>query len=511
MSGEIRYYDWLAHHADRRPDKLAVHELATGRTLTYAQLDERARRLASHLRSRGVGKGDRVALLAPNGAEYFDLEFACGKIGAIMVPLNWRLTVPELTYILGDSAPSALIFDRDFAASADELVREVGIPHALEVVAGEAGSTYERALRDADPNPDVALVHHHDVSTIMYTSGTTGHPKGALITHGMTFWNVVNLGVPARITPATVHLVFLPLFHTGGLNCYANPVLHAGGTLRIMRAFDAGQALAHIGDAQLGITHVFGVPAPYLFMQQHPSFAEVDLSRVQVAGVGGAPCPLPMLQTWAKRGVPLVQGYGMTETSPSTTMLDAEQAVRKVGSAGKPLLHTEVRVVDADGRPTQPGEVGELQTRGPHVTPGYWNRPDATAASFVDGWLKTGDAARLDEEGYIYIVDRWKDMYISGGENVYPAEVETVLHQLPEVAEAAIVGVPDERWGEVGAAYVVLRPGASLREAEVIGHCSRNLAKYKVPRSVTFIDVLPRNAAGKILKRELKAARIQGS
>ena len=505
MSQAIPHYDWIAHHAGRRPDKLAIQDLATGRRVTYRALDTRARQLAVHLQSLGVGKGDRVAILAPNGAEFFDLQFACGRIGAIMVPLNWRLTVPELTYIMGDAAPVVLIHDSSFQEAVAALVAATGIPHTLEIILGEPNGSYDRALAAAGERvPVVAEVQHDDVSTIMYTSGTTGHPKGALITHGMTFWNVVNLGIPASITPNTVQLVALPLFHTGGLNCYANPILHAGGTILLMRAFDPGKALELIGDRALGITHFFAVPAPYLFMQQHALFETVDLSRLQVAGVGGAPCPLPMLETWAGRGVPLIQGYGMTETSPGTTMLDADFAISKVGSAGKALLHTEVRVVDAEGHETAPGEVGELQTRGPNITPGYWNKPEATAASFVDGWLKTGDAARCDADGYIYIVDRWKDMYISGGENVYPAEVETVLHGLAGIAEAAVIGTPDERWGEVGAAFVVLRPGANLSEGAIITHCSQNLARFKVPRTVSFIDVLPRNAAGKILKRDLR-------
>jgi fatty-acyl-CoA synthase len=325
-----------------------------------------------------------------------------------------------------------------------------------------------------------------------------------MITHGMTFWNVVNLGIPALISPDTTQLVVLPLFHTGGLNCYANPVLHAGGTLLMMRAFDPGQALGHIGDPALGITHFFAVPAPYLFMMQHDKFAGTDFSRLKVAGVGGAPCALSILETWGAKGVPLIQGYGMTETSPGTSMLDAADAMRKVGSAGKPFLHTEVRIVDDNGQDIRAGEIGELWTRGPNITPGYWNKPEATESAFHEGWLKTGDAARIDHEGFIYIVDRWKDMYISGGENVYPAEVENVLHQLPQVADAAVIGVPDPRWGEAGKAILVVKPDQELSTEQVIGHCIANLAKFKVPQSVEFVEVLPRNATGKVLKRELR-------
>ncbi|MCW5730924.1 MAG: long-chain fatty acid--CoA ligase [Alphaproteobacteria bacterium] len=504
MTRAIPYYDWISHHAARRPDHRAVLELDTGRNFTYAALDRRATRLAAWLQGIGIGRGDRVALFAQNGVEYFDLQFACGRIGAVMLPLNWRLALPELEFILGDAAPGLLIHSRHFRDSAEALHRLGTVARLLEIADDGTAGSYEQALEECRSAPFVERLTHEDVSTIMYTSGTTGHPKGAIITHGMTFWNAVNLGIPAMITPATVQLVVLPLFHTGGLNCYANPVLHAGGTLLLMRAFEPGPALKHLSDPALGITHFFAVPAPYQFMMQHSDFAKADLSRIAMAGVGGAPCALAILETWAAKGVPLVQGYGMTETSPAVTMLDAADAIRKVGSAGKPLLHTEVRIVDETGRDVGAGEIGELWTRGPNITPGYWNRPDATAQSFHDGWLRTGDAARLDGEGFIYIVDRWKDMYISGGENVYPAEVENVLYQLPQVAEAAVIGVPDARWGEVGKAVLVLKPGASLDAGEVVSHCLARLAKFKVPQTIAFTDALPRNATGKVLKRELR-------
>jgi len=504
MPATIRYYDWISHHAGRRPEKLAIHDLATGRKLTYAALDLRARLLARHLETLGLKKGDRVAILAPNCPEFFEVQFAAGKTGLVMLPLNWRLAVPELQYIMGDARPSVLVHDASFRDQALALKAACGIGHLIEIDTARPDSPYERALADASGEPGILPLTHDDMITIMYTSGTTGHPKGAVITHGMNFWNCVNLGVPALINPNTVQLVVLPLFHTGGLNCYANPVLHAGGTILIMRAFDPAEALRHIGDPSLGITHFFGVPAPYQFMMQHPAFPVTDLSRLQIAGVGGAPCALAILEGWAARGVPLVQGYGMTETSPSATMLDASDAVRKVGSAGKALLHTEVRIVDEAGSDVARGQIGELWTRGPNITPGYWNKPEATKNSFVGGWLRTGDAARADDEGFIYIVDRWKDMYISGGENVYPAEVENVIFQLPAVADAAVIGVPSDRWGEVGKAVVVVKPGMEISAEAVIGHCVPRLAKFKVPQSVEFVEALPRNATGKVLKRDLR-------
>ncbi len=499
----IRYYDWIRHHGAGRPNQVAIHDLATGRNLTYRELDTRTDQLGAYLQSLGIAKGDRVAILAHNGPEFFELQFACGRIGAIAVLLNWRLTVAELEYIVSDSSPKVMIHDSSFAEVAGQLQSLCNVEHLVSIVTGASDSQYELGLASAGPISVLDLTHD-DPSTIMYTSGTTGHPKGAIITHGMTFWNCVNLGVPARISSLTVQLVSLPCFHTGGLNCYANPVLHAGGRIIIQRTFDPAEALAVIGDKTYGVTHYFAVPAPYQFMAQHPSFEDVDLTRLEVAGVGGAPCALSILEAWAGRGVEIVQGYGMTETSPGTTMLDAADAMRKLGSAGRPLLHTAVRIVGEDGVDVANGAIGELWVAGPNITPGYWNKPEATASSFEGPWLKTGDAARFDDEGFIFIVDRWKDMYISGGENVYPAEVENVLFQLPEVADAAIIGVPSEKWGEVGKAVIVLKPDTSLDPKIVIEHCVSKLAKFKVPATVEFVDILPRNATGKVLKRELR-------
>jgi fatty-acyl-CoA synthase len=499
MPATIRAYDWIAHHHLHRGRKTAIVDLHTEVSLSYSDLHHRIDALSAHLQSLGVGRGDRVALLAHNGPEYFDLQFAGMRIGSIAVLLNWRLTPAELEYILNDSSPMVLIHSPEFADTAADLAERCGIAHLVSI-----DDTYD-AMLTSGAVPDLATdITHDDPSTIMYTSGTTGHPKGAIITHGMTFWNAVNLSPPARVTPDTVQLVVLPLFHTGGLNCYANPVLHAGGRIVVMRTFDPGDALRIIGDRAMGITHFFGVPAPYQFMWQHPDFETTDLSRLQMAGVGGAPCALAIMEAWAERGINLAQGFGMTETSPASIFIDPDDALRKLGSTGKPLLHTEVRIVDEDGHDVGVDEVGELWTRGPTITPGYWNRPDATADAFVDGWLRTGDAARMDDEGFIYIVDRWKDMYISGGENVYPAEVENAVYQLPQIAEAAVVGVPDPKWGESGVAVVVLKDGAELDQATLIAHCVERLAKFKVPARMHVIDALPRNATGKVLKRELR-------
>ena len=498
----VRHYDWIAHFGRRTPNKTAVVDLASGRRFTYAQFDARISRLAGHLRDRlGIKRGDRVAVLAHNTTDTLEVQFASGRIGAVFLPLNTRLTVPELQYIVGDASPKLMIHDSELAEVAQSVAGLCKITSMLRL--GPDGS-YEAAIAAAKPLDRAEAVTLDDISTIMYTSGTTGQPKGAIITHGMTFWNCVNLGGPAYISPSSVLLTVLPLFHTGGLNCYTNPVLHAGGTTLIMRAFDPGLALQLISDPAYGINQFFGVPSIYQFMAQHPAFAAADFSRLVIGGVGGAPMPVPLLKVWEERGVALQQGYGMTETSPAVLTLDKEDAVRKAGSSGKPVLHTEVRIVRPDGTDAGVDELGELWVRGPNVTPGYWNRPDANRSSFTDGWLHTGDATRIDAEGFYYIVDRWKDMYISGGENVYPAEVENVLHQIPAIAEAAVIGIPSEQWGEIGMAIVAVRPGHTLAAEEIHAHCAANLARFKCPRQIEFVEALPRNATGKIHKPTLR-------
>ena len=500
----VNYYDWSAYHANVRPNKIAIRDLSINKELTYSELDIRSNKLAEWLQKNGVGKGDRVAILSQNCAEFFELEFACAKIGAIELPLNWRLTKPELEYILNDSTPTVLIYDSGFLDISLELQKDCQIKESLQIDNEDLSSQYEIALKESNGKYEEVPTTHDDLIMIMYTSGTTGHPKGAMINHRMQLYNCINLATPVFISPETVQLVVLPLFHTGGMNCYANPVLHAGGELILIREFDPGLALSILGNSDYKVSHFFAVPAPYQFMMNHPDFDKTDLSFLKIAGIGGAPCAEAILKTWSGRGVSMIQGWGMTETSPGGIGLDAADAERKIGSAGKPLMHTEVKVVDDDGNELPWGEVGELYIRGPNITPGYWNKPEATEDSFDGDWLKTGDAARFDDEGFVYIVDRWKDMYISGGENVYPAEVENVIYQLPQIAEAAVIGVPDERWGETGKVFISLKEGQTIEEKEIIEHCLKNLAKFKVPQSVEFIELLPRNATGKVLKRELR-------
>ncbi|MCC3303231.1 acyl-CoA synthetase [Sneathiella sp. HT1-7] len=501
----VTHYDWLAHHTERVPGKEVWVDLHSNRHFTYAEANDRALRLAFHLQKNcEIEKGDRVGVLAMNSTDMLEIQAACAKIGAIFLPLNWRLTVNELDFIIRDAGPKALIHDSQFSVEIGELKERTDVLHFLETSGGGGDTPYEAAIKAANPTPTLTNVTHGDVWTIMYTSGTTGLPKGAMNTYGMAFYNAVNLGVPTYFTPDAKTLTILPLFHTGGLNCYSSVALYFGGTTLVMRAFDPGECLRIIDDEEIGLTHFFGVPANYLFMSQHPEFNTTDFSRLACSGVGGAPTPVPLLETYKARGLALQQGYGMTETSPTVTVQDAEMAFSKPGSAGKLALNAEARVVDKNGEDVRQGETGELWVKGPNITPGYWNRPDANAETITNGWLHTGDACRVDEEGHYFIVDRWKDMYISGGENVYPAEIESTLFKMPEIADLAVIGVPDDRWDEVGCAVIVIAPDKQLSADDVIHYCQDKLARYKIPKHVVFMEELPRNATGKVLKRVLK-------
>ena len=505
----VRHYDWLARHAARKPNKLAAVDLASGRRFTYAEFNARAGRLA-HFLARGpeVGRGDRVGVLAHNSTDLFEMQFACAKLGAIFVPFNWRLTAAELKYVIGDAAPKVILHDPEFAETLQGLRKTVGVELLVETSGLGRPSPYEDAIATAQEEAAPAEITHGDTWTILYTSGTTGRPKGAMLTYGMTFYNAINATVSVRITSDSVNLDVLPMFHTAGLNLYANPVFHAGGTVLVMRTFEVDAVLSLLGDAGSGITHFLGVPAHYLFMSQHADFERTDFSSLEFAGVGGAPSTDTVLETYAARGLHIVHAYGMTEVGPWALSQDADGAGAKRGSVGKPAMHVEARIVDPEGQDVTPGDIGELWFKGPIVIPGYWRRPDADAESFTDGWLHTGDAARVDEDGDYYIVDRWKDMYISGGENVYPVEVENALAACPAVLEAAVIGRPDGRWGEVGHAIVRLKEGKSATAEEIIGFCGETLARYKIPKTVEFTGApLPRTGSGKLLKRQLRDER----
>jgi fatty-acyl-CoA synthase len=504
MNNQANAEDWISHHAHFAPGSEAVHDLASGRRFNYAQFDARISRLAVFLATQhGVGPGDRVAVLSHNDSDVFEIQFACRRLGAIFLPLNWRLAVPELAFICNDASPKALLSGTEFLEPANRVRDECAIPSLIDMDNGKP-SQYERGIEAADRRITPPKVDISECWTIMYTSGTTGRPKGAQNTYRMGLFNAMHAGMSVGLTQHSKNLVFLPTFHTGGLNCYANPVFHYGGTNVILRSFDPAYFLQILSDKALGITHALGVPTNFLMMSQEPGFTDADLSHIVSFGVGGAASPVSLLQAYGEKGIKLQQMWGMTETAPLGLVLSGEMALEKLGSSGLPVMHSRLAVWDEDGNELGAGKTGELVINGPTVTPGYWNRPEANRESFTeDGWFHTGDAAMKDDEGYFYIVDRWKDMFISGGENVYPAEVENVIFELDAVLETAVIGVAHEKWGEVGRAYVVVREGANLDENAIVEHCEDNLARYKVPKEVKFIDELPHNATGKVLKHEL--------
>ncbi|GLV52286.1 acid--CoA ligase [Thermobispora bispora] len=483
--------DLLGKGAELSPDSTALVDTLSGREFDYATASERAGRAARYLsEGLGVRPGDRVAVLSGNRVELMELLFACGRLGALLIPLNWRLSADELAGIMADCTPTVLISDDTHAEKALR----------LDGNAVRFGADYERALAEADPIwgptewPD-----EKDPWYLLYTSGTTGRPKGVIQTYGMAVVNHLNIGVAIGLTSADTTLNVLPMFHTGGINLYTMPTLIVRGTAIIQHEFDAALALRLLSERA---TVFFGVPTVYQMLYDHPDFATTDLSRVRSWSSGGASMPVPLLHKLAEKGVVVRQGMGMTETGPTIFLIDEAHALSKAGSVGKPQAFTEVKLVDRNG---DPADEGEMLVRGPGVTPGYWNQPEATRAAFTeDGWLRTGDVARRDEDGYYTIVDRVKDMYISGGENVYPAEVEKVLLTHPAVAEAAVVGVPDDRWGEVGKAYLVVRAGMTVDADEIRAFCKERLAGYKVPKHVEVIEALPRNATGKVLKDRLR-------
>jgi len=494
----IHLGDWTAYWARRTPDAEAIVEPERNRRWSYGELDARAHRLAVALTSAfGVRKGDRVALLAHNRAEHFEVFFACAKLGALFAPLNWRLAPVELEAVLADAEPSLLIYD---AACADTVA---ALQHATPRVALDAPSAGGRPYESL-PFSDDALASNsvtlEDPIMICYTSGTTGRPKGALLSHRQLVFNALSTDQAIGVSGRDSTLVFMPLFHTGGLNCLATPILHYGGRVVVMSGFDAERALEY--SERERITLHMGVPTIFQMLKDAPSFASRDLSSTRMALCGGAPCPLELIEAYRERGVLFRQGYGLTEVGPNCFSLTEGDAFRKAGSVGWPNFYLRARIVDDAGHEVAPGENGELALAGPMVTLGYFRNPQATAEAFRGGgeWFHTGDLARRDHEGYHFIVGRKKDMFISGGENVYPAEVELALAGAPGVREACVIGVADARWGEVGRAVVV---GSGDPNA-ILMHLQQKLAKYKVPKSVVFTDALPRNPGGKILRHLVK-------
>jgi acyl-CoA synthetase (AMP-forming)/AMP-acid ligase II len=495
---------FLSKRAFRDPNLEAIFEPASGRRFTYREFNDRANRIANTLLDLGVSFGERVGVLLMNGVEFLETFFACGKIGAVCVPLNWRLVPDELEFILNDSGTCTLVFGSDFAGTAAELrTRRTEIRNWIEVRG--AASTIEPFALDYDELTAAAgsaepptAGKDDDLLFIMYTSGTTGLPKGVMHTHRTVTWGILTVNATADLRYKDRYILCLPFFHVGALNP-ALCLVHRGGTGIVMRAFDPAQVWELIEKER--ITTMLAVPAMLNFMLQS-GHAGRDFSSLRWIMSGAAPVPVTLIGEYTALGIEIHQVYGLTETCGPACLLTSDDAVSRAGSTGKAFFHTDVRVV-ADGHDCAPGEPGEVLVSGPHIMLGYWNRPEATTESVREGWLHTGDVATMDADGFVTIMDRVKDMLISGGENVYPAEIENIILSNPKVADVAVLGVPSPKWGESPLA-VVVRADSSLTPEEVIAACKGRLAAFKMPKAVRFVDEIPRNPSGKILKRVLR-------
>lgn len=502
--------DWLEKRATLSPNKIALIDTLSGnKAITYQQWNRQVNRTARFLQDRlGVTKGDRVAILAKNCVEYLDIWFALSKIGGILQNLNWRLTPLELQKSIEETAPAALFYDAnpaEFGEAIAALRATLGDRPQL-VSLGDAFGPQDASLSERNTYSEASLPDlersPEDPWVICYTGGTTGLPKGAILSYRAITSNAINTIISWGLSPDDVTILNAPLFHTGGLNVFTAPLVYLGGTSIVCREFEIEQTFDLLEKG--GVTVWFGVPTMFVMMQHHPRWNDADFSNLKILISGGAPCPMPVFERFWEKGVKFKTGYGLTEAGPNNFWLPPEMVRSKPGAVGYPLFHVEVKAVDDHGNSIKAGEVGELLIRGPHLFSGYWNNPEATRAALQDGWLRTGDLVSFDEEGAYMIVGRSKDMIISGGENIYPAEVESVLHAHPNVAEAALIGVPDDKWGEVGWALVVLKAKVDIDPENILSYCQERLARYKIPKRIIFLDELPKTGANKIDKMKLQ-------
>ncbi|MBT4518430.1 MAG: long-chain fatty acid--CoA ligase [Halieaceae bacterium] len=496
----------LSRRAFHNPDKEACVNSQSGLRLTFSQLNERSNRCANMLLANGVKKGDKVALLLMNGAEFIESYFATAKIGAVVVPLNWRLVADELTFILRDCGAQTVIFGGQFRDLATQLVEkgdEIGVQSWIEVCddssAAFAKNYAKEQVLSSSEEPSVDS-GDDDLLFIMYTSGTTGLPKGVLHSHRTAMAAMLTISATVDARQDDIYLLALPLFHVGALTPMCLNI-YLGTTAIIMPEFNPVRAWEIIEQEKISTGLL--VPAMLNFMIQVPQRGDYDHSTVRWVHSGASPLPVSCIRQYADIGIEVHQIYGLTETGGPTCVISAEHALEKAGSTGRAFFHTDVKIVDSEGLECPSGEAGEVCVRGNHIMVGYLNRPEATAEALVDGWLQTGDVATMDEQGFVYIQDRIKDMIISGGENVYPAEIENVILSHPGVADVAVIGRESERWGESPFA-VVVRSSETLTEADVLAHCDGKLARFKLPKGAAFVEVIPRNPSGKILKRVLR-------
>jgi fatty-acyl-CoA synthase len=495
--------DWLKKWDHYSPHRGAVVDGESlevqPRTLTYRQLFHSAQKWASLLRSKyAIRSGDRVAVLAMNDLDFIILFFATQRLGATLVPINYRLTAPEIEHILQDCQAKLLVYQSSFEGNLRQLQNWQGTTVLLNEGASSLAqqvTQMTQTFADFESKPE-------SIAMVIYTSGTTGFPKGAMISHRMLFWNSVNTSLRLNVSQNDSAVIFLPFFHTGGWNVLTTPFLHRGAQIVLLKKFDAEKILKL--SEKYSCNLLFGVPTTMDMMARDSHFDIVNLSSVRYAIVGGEPMPLALIERWHEKGIKIRQGYGLTEFGPNVFSLNEEDSIRKIGSIGFPNFYIETKVVDDHGQSVKCGEIGELLLKGPSIMSGYLGNPGATEATIRNGWLLTGDLVRFDDEGYFYVVGRKKEMYKSGGENVYPAEVEKVIGSLSGIREVAVIGVPDPQWGEVGKAFISLEQKAQLSENQILEHCLKNLAKFKVPKSIQFLSDLPKGDSGKILKKNLK-------
>jgi fatty-acyl-CoA synthase len=499
--------DWVASNAVLYGDAPALEDVETGTVRSWRQLDDRVGRVAGVLRGRfGVGRGDRVVVLAEGDPRIFELMFACMRLGAIMVPLNWRLSDEELATLCHDVEPTVVVHDGVWQATAVAMADKTGVTGLAGWRCTDTPCDFDRAADLAVPvRGDDSRQHPSDPAMILHTSGTTGVPKGAITTAATMAWQTLNTAQEGLLTgPGVKQLNPLPLFHAGGLTTLAAPMLRTGGCVATARRFDPDQAMAYLCRPGSGVTHMTLPPVMYQLLAETSAFASADLSQLRWTQVAGGVPARSLLDVWGAKGVVLQQAYGGTEHGPAVTTMPRHAVAARPTSCGRAVPFTAVRLAGADGSAVDVGGVGEIWISGPSVTPGYWGR--APGGDFEDGWFRTGDAAYCDEDGYYYLVDRLKDMYKSGGENVYPAEVERLVAEHPDVVEVAVVAVADDRWGEVGRAFVVLAPGRTLDMEGLRSWCEGRIARYKLPKSLVIVDgPLPRNVTGKVQKSELRS------
>jgi len=493
--------DWPVKRRHFTPDKTALVDASTGNRLNYREFEEKVSSLASYLQQYSLSRGDRVAVLGYNSIFYLTLLYALPRLGAVLVPLNFRLSPKELAGIIEDSSPKLLFYDSELEQLASSAVTSVENLNLVEIEAAEKNLDKFSISRNFSFREKLSHLAPEDPWMILYTGGTTGLPKGAILSYRMVTWNAVNTIISWGLKPDDLVLMPMPFFHTGGLNVLSNPLFYLGGTIVVMKSFEPEFYFEVLEREKATI--IFLVPTMFQMLAENVKFNETDLTSVRFCISGGSPCPESLYHRYWERGLVFKQGYGLTEVGPNCFALDDQKIKEKIGSVGKPVFHGTAALVDDQGQEVSPGEVGELIMSGPHVFSGYWNNREATEKAFGNGWFRTGDLARCDRDGFFYIVDRKKDMFISGGENVFPVEIENVLYRHPAVAEAAVVGISHPRWGEVGRAYVSFYDGFSATEDELIEFCRKNLAKYKVPKEVVVKNSLPKSPAGKILKRSL--------